>query len=415
MKFVPRARLVPKPILVVVAGALIAAAATLPAGAAGTLVDVAGQAGIARTEQTWSANVADFNNDGRQDFLYIRHYPHETPNIPRPILYRNTGGAFTPFPVPWNSADRHDCAWGDASQDGRIDLFCTNGLVGTSPNEMWIQRADGSFVREAPPGWGELNRPVQGRARTATMFQANGDGYLDLFVNRFNKRNAEDFGNTDRFYLNSRNDTWLNAPEWGLNEEFGTQHGYKTCNDNFDFNSDGKEDLLLCPAGTMKLFQNTGTRFVNVADNLNIGGRWLDAEIRNLDDAGRPDLFRINQDKLEVRLATANGFSLSQSFNVGQGVNAVSGDYDGDGDLDIYAQRGCTGAPLDRSTSDQADWVLANNGSGRFAIAQQLAGTPRGCGQSVERIDYNNDGDADFLVLNGRQNSDGPVQLFTYR
>ena len=58
-----------------IAGAV--AAASMAGVAHAELVNVASQAGIAETTRTFSAAPADFNKDGRDDFLFVRHVGNE--------------------------------------------------------------------------------------------------------------------------------------------------------------------------------------------------------------------------------------------------------------------------------------------------------------------------------------------------
>ena len=63
---------------------------------------------------------------------------------------------------------------------------------------------------------------------------------------------------------------------------------------------------------------------------------------------------------------------------------------------------------------NQPDLVYLNDGTGILSRTT-VPGTPGGCGNDVEAIDYDVDGRTDFIVLNGKQKKPGPVQLFTWR
>ena len=80
---------------------------------------------------------------------------------------------------------------------------------------------------------------------------------------------------------------------------------------------------------------------------------------------------------------------------VGQrgGLNAVQGDYDNDGDLDILILRGAW-------QDSQRNTLLANDGSGRFTDVTEQAGIlePVGPGQVGAWADYDNDGDLDLFI-----------------
>ena len=69
-----------------VAGAIAALAMTGVAHA--ELVNVASEAGIAETTRTFSAAPADFNKDGTDDFLFVRHVGNEgLEGVPLSTLY----------------------------------------------------------------------------------------------------------------------------------------------------------------------------------------------------------------------------------------------------------------------------------------------------------------------------------------
>ena len=168
------------------AAALLGLLAATPAAAAPVAREVADRAGIAETTRTWSANVHDFNGDGWDDVLIVRH--NEAPAR----LYRNDGGTFAEvnwglfhqpgIPENPDEADRHDCAWADVDLDGRSDVYCTLGAehgTVTKTNELWMQHADGTFVdRAAEYG---VTDPL-GRGRHATFIDVNRDPYPDLYV-----------------------------------------------------------------------------------------------------------------------------------------------------------------------------------------------------------------------------------------
>jgi hypothetical protein len=93
------------------------------------------------------------------------------------------------------------------------------------------------------------------------------------------------------------------------------------------------------------------------------------------------------------------------------------GDVEGDGDNDVYiVQAGCDNNQTDAQGNfpERADFLLVNKGAGIFreVVTPQAQ---EGCGRNVIPVDYNNDGDTEFLVLNGSGKSKGHVQFIELR
>ena len=79
----------------------------------------------------------------------------------------------------------------------------------------------------------------------------------------------------------------------------------------------------------------------------------------------------------------------SGSDDRGYGMGCAAGDFDNDGDQDLYA------------TNFGPNVLLSNDGSGRFADVTQAAGVGDGrWGTSTGFLDFDNDGDLDLFVVN---------------
>ena len=399
--------------------------ATMSSGAAPTAersgsellgpVNVAREAGISQLARTWSANVGDYDGNRRDDFFLVRHDPQAIwygGVLPRPSLYRNAGGTFVEHTATrFTRNDKHDCAWGDVQPDGRLDLFCAVGLDARSKNELWIQRADRTFVERA--GAFGLTADSAGEYRTATFIHANRDMRPDIYVTRYTGN--DDSKKPNELWLSRSDGTYARDPSFGLDKPIGVEFDSNPCLQAVDFNEDGWQDLMVCGAVKLYLYRNdSGRGFTDVTSRKGLSGFWKDAELARMNGDDRLDLVLLGSNEVRVREGVSGGgFStvFERSISAGQGV--ATGDFDGDGRRDLYVLSGC---PDSAPNSDRADQVLLNRGGGVFysqAIPALASGG--GCGQAAERIDYDDDGSHDFIVLNGRKRKEGPVQLFTLR
>ena len=389
-------------------------------------VDVAGEAGISQVVRTYSALVGDYDKDGDQDFFFVRHDPQAPARgelIPTPSLYRNEGGTFTDVNT-FTGKDRHDCAFGDANLDGRTDLFCAVGLTANSVNELHIRQSDGGWLNRAN-AYG-LTADTHGRYRTAEFIYANADMYPDVYVTRYYGANGDPLNPTpaeenpfpNEFWLNQGGTSFRAATEFGLTQPIGAQKDNNACNQAADYNQDGWDDLLVCAYKEMFLYENqAGAGFVNVATPKGIGGFWKDAQLIDFNKDSRLDLAQVKSNKIRIKLGTPdNGFQTVYETSVAVGQNLAVGDFDNNGFRDIYVVAACPSTKNFQRFVDRPDYIIFNQDGGVYT-KEQIPAIPAegGCGDDVQRIDYNSDKVADFLVLNGRKKEPGPVQLFTYR
>ena len=409
------------PTKLVLAGALSSAlvVAGAPAVAARrSPTNVARRVGIAEITRTWTANVSDYDNDGDQDWLLVRHNPQwlwfGTGSPPTATLYRNTGKRFVAAATGFGHSDKHDCDFGDADRDGDRDLFCAVGLDSSSTNELWRKRTSGWSNASRRFGLREIES--FGDYRTATFLYANGDAYPDVYVARYPGPNgpplnepAESPPRPNQLYINVKGERFRNAPRRGLNRGIGAQKDTPGCVQAVDFNRDGRQDLMVCGYKGLHLYRRgNGTRFRDLTRRYDVGGPWKDARLARLDRDDRRDLVRVREDLVKISYFKRRRWRgrFRRALTGGEGV--ATGDFNGDGRGDVYVLRTCV------SGRDRSDLVLLNAGHGDFRV-RRIPGVARGCGNDVEAIDFDDDRRDDFLVLNGKRRSEGPVQLFTFR
>ena len=206
-----------------------------------------------------------------------------------------------------------------------------------------------------------------------------------------------------------------------------------------DYDGDGDEDLYVTQVGANRLLRNDGGgRFEDVTREAGVGDtRWgtsagffdydmdgdLDLFVTNyidwsleteqdcFDPTGQPDycspttysapgrdtLFR-NDGGVFVDVTEAAG--LAEIY--GNGLGVVFGDYDADGDLDMFV-----------ANDQMADQLWRNEGDGTFVDVGEMVGVARDpmggvrAGMGVDAADVDDDGDLDLLVVHLAREKDG--------
>lgn len=184
--------------------------------------------------------------------------------------------------------------------------------------------------------------------------------------------------------------------------------GFETIDNVFEpmfFDIDNDNDVDLFVAGNWsshsgRLFRNNGdTTFTDISTNTNQGGFPLGQGvcIGDIDNDGDFDLYLIaggsNSNTMWQNDGTGYFTNVTASSNTGYGGytrGSNFGDFDNDGDIDIFLNRG-----------DDYNMLLLNNGAGVFADFSNYAGVMdnlNGCGSAVG--DLNNDGQLDIVATN---------------
>ncbi|MFH0980337.1 MAG: CRTAC1 family protein [Planctomycetota bacterium] len=268
----------------------------------------------------WGVSVADCNGDGYEDVLFGRHRAQP------PSLAINDGtGAFTiPPPVlltPPSERDRHAPQWIDFDNDGDMDIFWGSGL--RKPHELW--QNDGSGLHYVDLWLGVDPKPYpSGASRQGLFFDWNGDAYLDLF-HIFGRSGPSAFAENlsgSSIFLDRTEDVGLGSLPDTENHGHG---GGAPC----DFDNDGEADFFLC---TARLGREAGP-----------------AKDDDIHDTFSK-LYRQTEDGQFVDvLPTALGTDAAELV-----ADARWGDYDNDGDMDLYLARGIM----------QRDYGRQRNGDG---------------------------------------------------
>ena len=389
-------------VAVAAASALISSAS---ASAAPRLVDVSKRAGIADVTHTWSSEAGDVNRDGWDDFLVINHYDKPA------YLYENDRhGGFRRVKTGRDTfprRDRHDCVFGRVNRDRRVDIYCSvGGGRGRklSPNELWLQRRDGTF-RNRAGAFGVAD--PRGRGRDVALLDVNRDGFLDLYVgNKFPRKDG--IRSVNKLFVSVRGKRFRPAREYRLNHQVGGNTVQAV-----SYGGDRFRDLLVCGERHAFLFRNVrGKRFRDVSRRKGVDSPCEAALMTKIDGDRRLDLVIVAESRLEVRLQRKHGSFRGEPVferKLHQGNSVAAGRVNGDGRSDLYVVQ--QGPPGD----DRQDLMLINKRGGRRFEPLRMPQTRRGRGDHVTALDYDRNRRSDFVVLNGDHTARGPVRLLATR
>ncbi len=354
----------------------------------GTFEDVTKRAGANDPAYSMGAAIGDFNNDGYPD-IYVCNYGAN-------ILYKNNGnGTFTNVTKRAKVAGGNECSigavWLDYDNDGFLDLYVGNYL-GFDPNYKYFYAPDGfpgpmaydaqSDILYHNNGDGSFEEVTQsmgivdtdGRAMGVGTADYDDDGFMDIYVANDHTLNYlwhNDEGKkfTDRGTMSGTAFSQAGEATVSMSVDFA------------DYNSDGLLDIFLSDDTYCSLYENLGNGIfsdrsypagIATAAGQFVG--WTSSFI-DYDNDSDMDLFKTNgalkhlygqEDQLFENMGDGKFKEVSNDLSkyfqeeyVGRG--ACLGDYDNDGDMDIYiANLNSRGMFLRNNKGNQNNWLIIN-------------------------------------------------------
>ena len=331
----------------------------------GTFENVTKKAGVGHEGFGMGVTIGDFNNDGYPDIYVSNHGPN--------VLYENNGnGTFSDISKK-TGVDGDESSvgavWLDYDNDGMLDLFVGNYLS-FDPDYTFYYAPDGfpgpmSFdgkidrlyknlgndqFEDVTEAMGVYNE--NGRAMGVGAADYDGDGFVDIYV-----------ANDHMVNYMYKNDGGQGFKEVGIPS--GTafnQVGEGTISmavDFGDYNNDGNLDLWVSDDGYCSLYENQGNGVF-------------------------------------TEMAYPSGIAVAAAQHVGWSSAFI--DYDNDGDNDIFKANGEL-----KHLYGQEDQVFQNIGGGKFKDVSVESGTyfkEEYVGRGAAFGDYDNDGDIDVYIVN---------------
>jgi len=281
---------------------------------------------------------ADFDNDGDLD-VYL---------LGCGKLYRNDGGVFNDVSASAGLSVAAEAAgWGDYDGDGDLDLFL---VASDGQKVLYSNQGDGTFV-DVTGSAGVGGDVESGLEYNVLWADYDGDGDMDVLVSGY--------------YLK------LYANQGGVFSDVTDQSGLGAYADSgmvsimdvdwVDYDNDGDLDLYVTVPSWYEhnfLFRNEGDgTFTEVTSQALlgevIGGKtcWLDYDTDG-------DLDLLGWDGLYVNNGDGTFVILTEGFE-GQGV---VGDWDGDGDEDVYVLRDGANELFDNKVDDSSSITVRPEG-----------------------------------------------------
>jgi RNA polymerase sigma factor (sigma-70 family) len=292
--------------------------------------------------------------------------------------------------------------WGDYDNDGDLDLYVTHGgwqNLEMEADVFYRNNGDGTFTDVTAEAGLDKNN---GDGKHAGFLDYDNDGYMDLYVSDWNWE--DDDGGRIILYHNNGDGTFTDETRDAGIEDM--VHNYSWSSTFADFDNDGDLDIYVAVGwGSNIFYENEGDgQFTDATKKAGLGdtGGALNMASGDYDNDGDVDIFvsnatglgnepvvfyRNNADGTFTDVAKEAGVSEERN-----GRAVAFFDYDNDGDLDICVG-GVTGTPTR---------LYRNNGDGTFTDVTRESGVSPGSAERLTVGDYDNDGYMDVFTMNSR-------------
>ncbi|MGX1929386.1 CRTAC1 family protein [Flagellimonas sp. 2504JD4-2] len=290
-------------------------------------------------------------------------------------------------------------AWGDYDADGDPDLYVTNS--NGQWNAIYRNNGDGTFKKMTEGGGdiGAISETVKhgGNSQGANWVDYDNDGDLDLYVvSRGTEANFL-FENMDNLGFKRITDSPLTAEGIGASMACWA-----------DIEGDGDLDVVVVASGsgTNLAFENLGNGdFQKRGDHLlsSGSGRGRACACGDANNDGLPEFYIANARTGNEYYVNKGDWEFEAAkeghmvVDIGYSYGVSWADYDRDGDLDLFL-----------ANFDKRNFLYQNDGDGNFTtltkgiITTETGGASKGHSWG----DYDNDGDLDLFVANGTYRPD---------
>ncbi len=333
------------------------------------ITEQAGFGGIANC--SWAFAWGDHDGDGDLDIMTVGHSQKTTESFDRFFINNGdmtfTDGTLAAGIVP-QTGDPHGSGWADFDNDGDADLLIMHGTTknkGTNDNEFYRNNGDGTFT-DINDAAGTTYADY--RNRSANWIDLNNDGLLDIF------------------------------PAAKLNLDANEPDGVKGLgNLVLHNNGDGTFTDISVQSGLLLGDRGDEHHFTSAWADYD-GDHDLDVFI-----GAKGFLMSNNGDETFTDVTAAAGIVLPNATTGVQSTGVAWGDYDNDGDMDLFMTALVGGLP---------HTLYRNDGDGTFTNVSAAAGVnPKLPAAATVFGDVDNDGDLDLYVVSAEFES-GPNRLY---